>query len=68
MKERLTRPLDEFPCRANNCIAEEWMEMVTETSVYSWSQYICDFCPFEKYINKLAEYEDKEEKMEDDLK
>ena len=54
-----------FPCRINGCIAEEWM----------WDLYgcypkndICDECPFMKIINKLAEYEDKEEKQKNYLR
>ena len=53
-----------------NCPAEDWMYEVTGAPFVSWNPktYICDNCPFMKYINKLAEYEDMEEKMEDDLK
>ena len=51
------------------CPAEDWIYKVAGPFVY-WNPntYICEECPFMKYINKLAEYEDKEERMEDDLK
>lgn len=69
MNERLTRHIDKFPCRIKNgCPAESWIEKITSTSSYNWDEFMCENCPFEKYINKLAEYEDKEERMEDDLK
>ena len=69
MKKRLTRHVDEFPCRIEEyCSAEEWMREVTDTPYIHWNKGVCDDCPFMKYINKLAEYEDMEEKMEDDLK
>lgn len=69
MKERLTRRKDEFSCRfKGGCPAEKWMMEVTDTPYLYWRREACDNCPFEKYINKLAEYEDKEEIMEDDLK
>lgn len=63
---RLTRTKDEYECRMSNpCPAEDWMHdtygLYPQTS-------ICDDCPFEKYINKLAEYEDKNEHLEDDGK
>ena len=69
MNERLTRHIDEYPCRIKDgCPAEEWIEKVSETDASDWYISECEDCPFEKYINKLAEYEDKEEMMEDDLK
>lgn len=63
--ERLTRHADEFPCRIKeNCLAEEWFY-----KKYSeYPDYICDGCPFQAVINKLAWYEDMAEMMEDDLK
>ena len=67
MKERLTRPYDEYECRIKECTLEEWMK-----SLYGdypdFEIDICNTCPVEKIANKLAEYEDKEERMEDDLK
>lgn len=53
-----------------NCPAEDWMLEVTGTPFSNWNPktFICKDCPFMIYINKLAEYEDKEERMEDDLK
>lgn len=69
MNERLTRRIDKIPCRIKNgCPAEPWIEKITSTNSYNWDEFMCENCPFEKYINKLAEYEDKEEIMEDDLK
>ena len=69
MKERLTRHKDEFPCRLKgHCSAEEWMLDVTDTIYLYWRKEACDNCPFMEIVNKLAEYEDKEEMMEDDLK
>ena len=69
---RLTRKKDEFECRVGTgdcCDMEEWVEKITGVDVHVWStDDFCSTCPFEKYINKLAEYEDKAEEMEDDLK
>ena len=64
--ERLTRrEIEEFyPCRIKQCYAEEWMREI-------YGEYpldTCGNCPFEKYINRLAELEDETEKMEDDCK
>ena len=65
--KRFTRPIDEFPCRlAEGCKAEDWMKSLYGD--YPNSNYVCYNCPFEIIINRLAEYEDKEERMEDDLK
>ena len=69
MKERLTRQKDNFPCRfKGGCPAEEWIKNITDVHYSDWKEDVCDNCPFEKYINKLAEYEDMEERIEDDLK
>ena len=66
---RITRQKDNFPCRfKGGCPAEEWIRDITDTEYNKWQKQVCDNWPFEKYINKLAEYEDKEEMMEDDLK
>lgn len=65
---RLTRVKDEYPCRIKECEAEDWIEELTGCSAYNFDGTICDNCPFEKYINKLAECEDEKEKSEDDLK
>lgn len=56
--KRLTRKKDEYPCRAMKCVAEEWM--MESTGKYP-SCNVCENCPFEKYINALAAYEDKKE-------
>ena len=69
MKERLTRKKDNFPCRINHCSAEDWMVEVTGINYVNWEDdEACRNCPFMNIVNKLAEYEDKEEKMENDLK
>lgn len=66
---RLTRPKDEYECRiAGGCPAEEWIEEDLGFNLDEANEEICLHCPFEKHINKLAEYEDEKEKMEDDLK
>ena len=68
--ERLTRHMDEYSCRIKNCSAENWVENLTGLSIYNWKsdRNICDECPFEEHINRLAEFEDETERMEDDLK
>ncbi len=57
--DRLTRIRDKYECRiAKGCKAEAWMK-----SIYGrYPEDVCCNCPFEKIVNKLAEYEDKEEK------
>lgn len=58
---RLTRKKDQYPCRiANSCPAEEWIEENTG----AYCSDICENCPFEKYINTLAMYEDMMEQAE----
>lgn len=69
--ERITRRKDKWPCRiANGCPAEDWIEIITGTSIDEWDTQgsICKTCPFEQYINRLAEFEDEAEYMEDDRK
>lgn len=64
--KRFTRHIDEYSCRlAGKCPAEEWMYYLYDR--YS-DKNVCDTCPFEKYINRLAELEDENEEMEDDRK
>ena len=64
---RLTRPKDRWECRiAGGCPVEEWL--ATHDVKIEDEIYFCEDCPFEKYINKLAEYDDAEEKIEDDGK
>ena len=58
--DRMTRHKDEWPCRIDKCEAENWVLEIQDD--------YCSTCPFEKYINKLAEYEDLAELMEDDRK
>lgn len=56
--QRLTGRNKEYECRIEYCDAENWTK----------KDYPCDDCPFMKYINKLAEYEDRIEELEDDCK
>ena len=68
---RLTRKKDTFECRIGreDCTVEDWIENLTGLSIYKWkSDDVCDICPFEKYINRLATLEDEIENVEDDLK
>ena len=51
--QRLTSRNKEWECRIDYCDVDD---------------YSCDNCPFIKYINKLAEYEDRIEELEDDCK
>lgn len=63
--ERLTRKKDQYPCRmAGKCPAEDWIAEEANVCIYDLEN-VCDKCPFEQYINALAEYEDK---MEEELK
>lgn len=63
--ERLTRVKDEYECRIKDCPAEDWM---FDLYGYYSESVICDDCPFLPIVNKLAEYEDKEEgKKNNDL-
>ncbi len=64
--KRLTRHIDKYPCRIIDCYAEEWMRRVTRINYFDKNP--CDCCPFQKYINRLAELEDETERMEDDGK
>lgn len=68
--KRLTRRKDSFECRfLGGCPADTWMMSVTKTNSVTWGENNpCDACPFEKYINRLAELEDEMEKAEDDGK
>ena len=65
---RLTRKPDKWPCRIRECLAEDWIEDLTNIMRSHWGEEICEHCPFEKYINCLAELEDEAEFMEDDRK
>lgn len=61
---RLTRKKDQYPCRiADGCPGDIWIEEHGGDS-----DGICEDCPFEKYINALAKYEDVAENLEDDGK
>lgn len=67
--KRLTQSATRFPCRMNGCTAEEWMSEVTGVEIEDIDcKTMCNSCPFIKYINRLAEYEDREILMEDDLR
>ena len=57
---RLTRVKDEYECRIDGCSAEDWM-LETYGHYPRIQADICGNCPFIKYINKLADYEDQEE-------
>ena len=58
---RLTRPKDEWECRlAGPCPAEGWITDNLGAPLDMLRESVCDNCPFIEYINKLAEYEDKE--------
>ena len=59
--KRLTRVKDKYECRiAGGCPVEDWMYDLYDTPI-PMNKNECDKCPFEVYINKLAEYEDKED-------
>jgi hypothetical protein len=61
---RLTRKKDQYPCRiADGCPADDWIMELGGNPTDS-----CKNCPFEKYINALANYEDEEERIKDDGK
>lgn len=60
--KRLTRKKDKYPCRIMDCCAEEWMLKNTGRCP---DYDICEDCPFEKYINTLATYEDEIEGEEE---
>ena len=67
MKERLTLVKDDnIEGRIPFCPVEDWVSTITDG--IDPDCYVCEDCPFMMYINKLAEYEDKEEMIEDDLK
>ena len=53
---RMTRAKDKYECRiAGGCPAEDWIVECIEGEIVNLP---CDTCPFMKYINQLAEYED----------
>ena len=61
--ERLTRAKDQYPCRiAGGCPAEDWIEGLGY-DLDKMEGDMCSDCPFEEYINTLADYEDCLEKM-----
>lgn len=55
---RLTSNKSDYECRCDHCEAEEWFY----DKYGKYPEDICEGCPFIKFINKLAEYEDREEK------
>lgn len=62
--KRLTRHKDNYPCRiAGRCPADAWID-----NHGGDPDDCCVDCPFEKYINTLAKYEDATEQLEDDGK
>ena len=70
--ERFTKHTNIYSCRIIDCPAEQWIQNLTNVETSKWSYdgyvYMCDSCPFKKYINHLAELEDNMERNEDDLK
>lgn len=57
--ERLTRVKDEFECRMlGTCPVEEWIRNCLKLNLDKAKENVCTRCPFEKYINRLADYED----------
>ena len=67
MKKRFTSTEKKYECRIETCYAEDWMSSVMGfpyADVTDVSELICDNCPFIAIVNKLAEYEDKEEEEE----
>ena len=61
--KRLTRKKDKYECRIDHCPLEDWvMEQIPECTGLS-----CDGCPVMKHMNKLAEYEDLEEEITEQI-
>ena len=59
MAQRLTRKKDNYPCRIKNCYIEDWvLEHIVKGELIG---NLCNDCPIEPLVNKLAEYEDREE-------
>ena len=60
MGKRMTRVKDKYDCRiAGGCPIENWSHEQN-------GHYLrCDGCPVMQYINKLAEYEDKYQPVDD---
>lgn len=64
---RMTRKKDKYPCRmAGGCPADDWMYKLF--GKYPAANDMCQYCPFQKYINHLADLEDELEMWEDDRK
>lgn len=61
---RYTRPKDNYPCRAYDCRMEEFLEDVAESYIHDY----CDYCPFEAVFNRLGDFEDRLDLLEDDRK
>lgn len=69
MRPRLTRPKDEYECRvAGGCPMEDWIIDNLGINLDDLQEQVCTHCPAMKYINRLAEYEDKEIYFYDDCK
>ena len=67
--KRLTRAKDLYECRmADGCPAEEWISEVSGEWIMNFRESTCSNCPFMRYINRLAEYEDLMVTMDDDKK
>lgn len=66
-KGRMTREKDQYECRiAGGCPTALWLE--GHNIEVEDEAELCEDCPFEKYINKLAEFEDREIYLYDDCK
>ena len=57
MAERLTQPTKDYECRMKKCMAEDWMYYLTG----DYPKNICDKCPFQDLVNRLAELEDEKD-------
>ena len=62
--ERYTRHIDEYPCRIKECDVEDWVYIVL--GEYPKGD-MCEECPFEAMINRLATFEDYFEKRGEKL-
>ena len=56
--KRMTRKEAQDGCRIDKCFAEYWMYELYSNNYPDYP--VCKNCPFKKYINRLAELEDKE--------
>lgn len=59
--ERITRQLDQWPCRARKCKVQEWFENLFGDGD-DYTEMACDGCPFEEVYARCGAYEDMLEK------